>query len=41
MSGIAGVLEGYAGTRHVRVLTWLFGRQATVKVDLAQIARAE
>ena len=41
LRGLNGVFEGYIGTRHVRLLTWLFGRQATIKVDLAQIIRAE
>jgi transcription antitermination factor NusG len=36
-----GVLEGYIGSRHVRVLTWLFGREALVTLDLAQIAKSE
>lgn len=32
-------VTGYAGTKHVRVLTALFGQQTTVKLTLAQIVK--
>ncbi|TIW08086.1 MAG: hypothetical protein E5V66_28360 [Mesorhizobium sp.] len=41
LARMRGVLDGYIGTRHVRVLTWLFGREAYVTLDLAQIAKTE
>ncbi|MER2536043.1 MAG: transcription termination/antitermination NusG family protein [Rhizobiaceae bacterium] len=36
-----GVVEGYAGTAHVRVLVSIFGRTVPVRLSLAQIAKPD